>query len=169
MPPGLLHAIALVESGRDGRPQPYALRIGRKAYYPASQEQALRLLSGVKGHAPRYANVGCMQLALPGRRRTAATAERTLDPATNMQIAAANLIDWEITTGSWTAAIAHYQGGRPNARQAYVCRIWSYLRVLQPTTAASIAVGRCSAVTRPHIDPATIALADRLRAAVPVK
>jgi hypothetical protein len=167
VPLGLLHAIALAESGYNGQPHPYALRIGRKSLYPANPEQALRLLIGSKGHAPRYANVGCMQLALPGRHRTVAAAERMLDPAINMRAAASYLIGWQATTGSWTAAVSHFQGGGPRARQAYVCRIWNYLHVLQPTSAETIDARRCVRARRPSIDPATIALAERLRAAAP--
>jgi hypothetical protein len=163
MPSGLLHAIALAESGQDGKPHPYALRIGRRSFYPASELEALKLLRGKRGHLDRKANVGCMQLSLAGYGWAFAPPERILDPGANMRMAAEYLVDWKETTGSWSAAVARFQGGRPRAKQAYVCRIWNYLRVLHPDSAAAIEGRGCAHIARPRIDPETIAFADRLR------
>lgn len=165
VPSGLLHAMALAESGQDGKPHPYAIRIGRKSFYPPSEQQALKLLRGKRGKLDRKANVGCMQLSLAGYGWTFAPPERILDPGANMRMAAEYLVDWKEAYGSWSAALARYQGGTARAKQAYVCRIWNYLRVLQPDSAAAVDGRHCAHIARPRIDPETIAFANKLRLA----
>jgi hypothetical protein len=164
MPAGLLHAMALAESGQDGKPHPYAIRIGRKSFYAANEQQALKLLRGKRGHLDRKANVGCMQLSLAGYGWAFAPPERILDPGANMRMAAEYIVDWKEAYGSWSAALARFQGGTARAKQAYVCRIWNYLQVLQPASAA-VDGRHCAHIARPRIDPDTIALANRLRLA----
>ncbi|HUN52533.1 MAG TPA: hypothetical protein VMU42_15520 [Candidatus Sulfotelmatobacter sp.] len=165
LPPGLLHAVALVESGHEGKPHPYALRIGRRSYYPDNEAEALKLLRDRRGRFKRNVMVGCMQLSLAGYGGNFFQPEQILEPAANVRTAAEYLLDWKETAGSWSAALARFQGGRPRARQAYVCRIWNYLRVLHPASAGVIDSRHCAHIARPHIDPETAALADRLREA----
>jgi len=165
LPPGLLQAISLTESGFDGTPHPYALRIGGRSFYPATAEQAEKLLVPRRGRPVHHANVGCMQLSLAGYGWAFGHHMGILEPEANMRMAAEYLVDWMQARGSWTAAVMRYQGGTPRAQQAYVCRVWSYLRVLQPTSADVLDAGHCASTAEPRIDPRTIALGRHLRQA----
>ena len=62
LPPGLLSAIALVESGRGGVPYPWALNLAGQAVMAADYAEAARMLRDAKGRPRRDIAIGCMQI-----------------------------------------------------------------------------------------------------------
>lgn len=163
LPAGLLHAVALAESGFNGRPQPFALRIGGQSLYPETIEAARRELRDGAGALKRGVTAGCMQLSLTWHGHLFQPPERILEPEANIRRAARYLLHWRQHFGNWTEALGRYQGGTPEQRRAYACRIWNHLRVLAPASAALIDARACHGMKRPAVDPAGIELARSLR------
>ncbi|HYM31319.1 MAG TPA: transglycosylase SLT domain-containing protein [Candidatus Cybelea sp.] len=165
VPAGLLHAVALVESGHNGKPHAYALRIARRAYYPPDRDAALKQLRNGKSGFVRQANVGCMQISLADYGWAFRPSDAILDPAANVRFAAEYLVDWKDQYGSWTAALSRYQGGSAIERRIYVCTVRAVLAQLVPASAAAIDGRHCTGKTHPQIDPANVSEATALRAA----
>lgn len=128
VPHDLLTAIARVESNFE----PLALNIGGRTYRPASQAEAVRLLSTPAGTPRRNATVGCMQIhtwvhraAVDGR------PERFLDPAVNVDYGAQLLRRLYDRHGSWRLAVGRYHTAAGTSRfERYICRIDEELRAI---------------------------------------
>ena len=80
-PAGLLLSIALVESGQDGSPQPFAMNLDGKTVYSDNANEAKNHLLDKKGRVRQNATVGCMQLSVQHHRENFRPVERILDPA----------------------------------------------------------------------------------------
>jgi hypothetical protein len=113
LPPGLLTAIAGVESGMHAT----ALRIGGRPIYPASKAQA-RLAARQALRRSQSVMAGCMQVNLqahdPGGKLWA------LEPEHAANWAADYLSDLHDRLGSWRSALQVYGGG---GGQRYVRRV----------------------------------------------
>jgi hypothetical protein len=111
IPRGLLLSIALVESGQDGSPQPFAMNLDGKTVYSDNANEAKNHLLDKKGRMRQNATVGCMQLSVQHHRENFRPVERILDPAANVWYAARLLKRLRADSGSWSAAVARYNGG----------------------------------------------------------
>jgi len=140
IPAGLIQAIAQVESGGTGVPNPLALAVGRRSLRPTSQEQAVRLL---RSRPAKGVFVGCMQLSLRHHQAAFGDTEAMLDPAVNVDYGARLLVHLQVASGSWVRAVQLYQGGKPAAQRRYACKIAAALRQTNPDTAEQIDFGRC--------------------------
>jgi hypothetical protein len=127
LPPGLLIAVALAESGLHA----HALNIGGVSHYPARVEEARRLLAA----APPDASVmvGCVQV---NARVHARSMDWALDPARAADWAARYLLRHRADHGDWVAAVSRWNGGSPAQRQRLVCRVAAILAELSPETDA---------------------------------
>lgn len=129
IPKGLLHAIALVESGYGGVPHAWTLNIRGKPIYESSFERAKRRLVAESNRTKQIA-IGCMQIFL----RWHATPDPTiyLRPETGVEYAARYLKSLRQEHGSWTKAAARYHAGANNfgAQKEYVCRVWKNMQQL---------------------------------------
>jgi hypothetical protein len=125
LPPGLLLAIALAESGLHA----HALNIGGIAHYPSRAEDARRLLA----EAPPAASlmVGCVQV---NARVHAGSADWALDPPRAADWAARYLLRHRADHGDWVAAVSRWNGGSAAQRQRLVCRVAAILAELSPET-----------------------------------
>ncbi len=113
LPPGLLTAIASVESKMD----PRALRIGGHSLHPATSEEARRLAqAALQQSTPVMA--GCLQVNLQVHDPEGAL--WALKPTKAAEWAADYLLALHTQLGSWSAAIRQY-GGKGGL--AYVQRI----------------------------------------------
>lgn len=117
LPPGLLLAIALVESGRrdpaTGRiePWPWAMNVEGEGRLPASRAAALAELRALQARGVRSVDVGCMQVNLAHHPQAFPDLERAFDPEANVRYAAAFLRQLRARTGDWPQAIANYHSG----------------------------------------------------------
>lgn len=137
LPRGLLHAIALVESGRSGDPWPWALNIAGQPYFPETRAQALGLMRGTGGALRPDMAVGCMQIHTRWHGASFTYGEDVLDPAVNVGYAAAYLRSLRDRYGSWIDAVRHYHAGDTGAQNTYLCRVldWRVRLGQQPRTA----------------------------------
>jgi hypothetical protein len=118
LPPELLQAMAVVESGR----WPWVVRARGKGYMLDSQADAVALVEKLHGSGVKDIIVGCMQINLRYHGDAFADFAEALEPSANAAYAGRflnSLHDGE----SWWDAVARYQGGTPSARKAYVTKV----------------------------------------------
>jgi len=143
VPPGLLLAMSLVESGHGGEPHAYAMNVGGRTVYASSPRDGERRVVDARGRLRTQAFVGCLQLSVRYHRRHFASVAAMLDPWENAAYGAAYLRSHHEAFGDWGLAVERYQGGTPRQRIAYRCRIWRALERLDPVSAQAIASPRC--------------------------
>lgn len=148
IPQGLLQAMALVESGLDGAPQPYALNVGGKAVYARSAAEAwAHMHQG--GQLRRDVDVGCLQISVRYHGAQVGRVSRLLDPGFNASYAAGFLRSLKEREGSWSKAVAAYHSGRRRNQIIYVCKVWRALVSLGgPAVASEPAACRAEAAVR---------------------
>jgi soluble lytic murein transglycosylase-like protein len=131
LPPGLLLAIALVESGRadparGGRlePWPWAYNLEGEGRFPATRAAAVAEVAALRESGRRSIDVGCMQINLlhhPGAFRDL---DQAFEPEANVRYAARFLRDLHARFGgNWAAAIANYHSGEMERGLLYHRRI----------------------------------------------
>lgn len=122
LPPGLLTAIALSESGLHA----YALNIGGRAVFPQTPEAASSLLLAASSR--RSVMAGCMQV----NARVHARGENwPLDARLSADWAGGLMARWGQELG-WAEAVRRWHGGSPRATSRLVCRVRAKLDVTQP-------------------------------------
>ncbi|HYE00134.1 MAG TPA: transglycosylase SLT domain-containing protein [Alphaproteobacteria bacterium] len=151
IPNGLLMAIALVESGGSGMPQDYALNIGGKSVTAKSKDAASSRLRDAKGKLRKNTFVGCMQISLTHHASQFQPVEKIVDPQANVAYAAKYLAKAHKSTGSWSGAVARYNGGSRKRQLEYACEVRSYLEVLDKETAALLDDRACRDGAAPKV------------------
>jgi tetratricopeptide (TPR) repeat protein len=129
LPPGLLLAMALVESGRRDNltgliaPWPWTIQVdGHSHFYPTSADairETKTFLQGGNG----FVDVGCLQVDLFHHPDAFHTLERAFDPASNIDYAAQYLAGLAHTRGSWLEAVAAYNAGDPSDGIDYLGKV----------------------------------------------
>ncbi|HSK39421.1 MAG TPA: transglycosylase SLT domain-containing protein [Arenibaculum sp.] len=156
LPPGILLSIALVESGLGGIPQPYAINLDGRPVMAATFEEARPYLRDGSGRLRKNVMVGCMQIALTYHNGQFKPVDKILDPRSNVFYAARYLKRLRAETGSWSMAVARYQGGTRNQRLTYLCKIHHNLAALDSGSAALLDTAHCAqADGPPSIAPET--------------
>jgi len=155
IPPGLLVAISLVESGQDGTPNPYVMSVGGRAVYARSANDAARHLRDKRGQLKENVYVGCMQLSLSSHRGQFQPVERIVEPKENVFYAGRLLLRLHGEEGSWKTAVARYNGGSTRQAQGYICKIWQHLNELDAKSAKLLESPRCGDGEPANIAPAT--------------
>jgi hypothetical protein len=122
LPPGLLVAIALNESGLHA----HALSIRGRAYFPDTRAEADRMLLGSGGSSVM---AGCLQInaGVHARGQT-----WPLDPRAAASWAADFLTTNHQRTGDWAEVLRRWHGASPSNAGTYVCRVRGKLEVVQP-------------------------------------
>jgi hypothetical protein len=137
IPPGLVHAVALAESGRwlAGRGQsqawPWTVTAGSDSFYLPSKQDALRKVRELRAAGRSNIDVGCMQVNLGYHGEAFASLEEALEPASNVAYGARFLKRLRLETRSWVRATARYHSSDPDRGKAYrdkVYRLWHELR-----------------------------------------
>ena len=137
IPPGLIYAVALAESGRwlaaRGHSQawPWTVTAGSESFYLASKQDALRKVRELRAAGRSNIDVGCMQVNLGYHGDAFASLDEALEPASNIAYGARFLKRLRLQTRSWVRATARYHSSDPDRGQAYrdkVYRLWHELR-----------------------------------------
>jgi hypothetical protein len=137
IPPGLLQAVALAESGRahpthgDSRPWPWTIRSGADSFYLPSKETALRKVQELRAAGRSNIDVGCMQVNLGYHGTAFASLDEAFDPRRNVAYAAGFLKQLREQTRSWAKATGRYHSGDADRGQAYRARVWRLWRDLR--------------------------------------
>jgi hypothetical protein len=130
-PPGLLSAIARVESGRPipptnvTGPWPWAIDADGGAYFFDSKSEAVAWARTAIARGVKYIDVGCMQIDLPQHPQAFRSLEDAFDPALNTDYGARylkSLRDGE-TGGDWTIAVGLYHSHTPDLAMEYRQRV----------------------------------------------
>lgn len=127
-PPGLLSAIARVESTRP-RPQggaaswPFALNAGGIGRFPETREAAIAEVTALRAAGTRSIDVGCMQVNLFFHPDAFPDLPTAFDPVANVTYAARFLRELRARTGNWADAIAQYHSGEPGRGLSYHARV----------------------------------------------
>jgi len=129
IPPTLLYAIALQESGRqDGdkgvlTPWPWSLNVGGKSHYYATMEEAWDALNRLFKDPPRNIDIGLVQVSWPVNRHVIHDPFLALEPTVNLAIGAQILRECFDRLGDWWAAVGCYHSPTPKRASAYRDRV----------------------------------------------
>jgi len=129
LPPGLLLAIALVESGlpRPGtgalHPWPWSWNVEGAPGFAADRAGAIAAVAALQAAGRRSIDIGCMQVNLAWHPGAFTDLAAGFDPARNIAYAAAFLRELRARHGDWPTAIAHYHSAEEARGAAYQRRV----------------------------------------------
>jgi Transglycosylase SLT domain len=127
-PPGMVAAIAQVESGRPDpgggmRPWPWTIDANGVGQFFATKAQAVAAVAALQARGVRSIDVGCMQVNLMHHPDAFTSLDQAFDPAANTAYAVRFLNALYRRTGSWPAAIAAYHSDTPHIAADYQRRV----------------------------------------------
>lgn len=129
LPPYLLAAIALTESGKDGRPSPLAMNIYGQSYFARTTSEMEAVVMRNGGETASI-DVGCVQINLRWHSNRFKDWRSLLVPAYNAEYAALYLRELYKERGSWYSAVGSYHSKTPWRSANYAClvsRRWSQI------------------------------------------
>ncbi|MEQ8356627.1 MAG: transglycosylase SLT domain-containing protein [Kiloniellaceae bacterium] len=133
LPPHLLAAIALTESGRwhaassERLAWPWTVMAEGEGRFLPSKAAAVETVRTLQARGVRNIDVGCMQVNLYHHPEAFDSLEAAFDPATNVAYAANFLVELRQDARSWTRAVGQYhsrQAIRGNSYRAKVFKAW---------------------------------------------
>lgn len=136
VPPGLVLAVALAESGRwlreDGKtkPWPWTVTSGKDSFYLPNKDAAIAKVRELKASGRANIDVGCMQINLHYHPKAFASLDEAFDPYTNVAYGTKFLKELRMETRSWGKATAFYHSrdrARGNAYRSKVYKFWRKL------------------------------------------
>ena len=166
IPDGLMQAISVTESGFNGKPYPWALKLGGRVGYASNLDAAKKILGDRSAKGKKNLYAGCMQLSVKYHGNAFASLGDLLQPQRNVAYAAKYLASHHEDLGDWEAAVRRYHGGKPRQSVAYFCRVWRTLAEIKPQTARLLDNRRCGRVPENDLDDSEDAV--ELEALVPV-
>jgi hypothetical protein len=137
IPTGLVHAVALAESGRwlkqdkTTKPWPWTVTSGSDSFYLSSKEAAIAKVRELQASGRTNIDVGCMQINLHYHPDAFASLEEAFDPDRNVAYGTKFLRDLRMRTRSWGKATAFYHSQdrvRGTAYRVKVYKLWRKLR-----------------------------------------
>jgi hypothetical protein len=129
LPPGLLLAVALIETGRSapgsGRmePWPWSYNADGEGHIAATKADAVAEVSVLRAQGIASIDIGCMQINLKHHPAAFADLEHGFDAAENVRYAAGFLRDLRARAGNWSEAIALSHSGDPGRGAMYQRRV----------------------------------------------
>jgi soluble lytic murein transglycosylase-like protein len=125
VPLGVLYAVGLSETGRNGVLHPYALNIDGRSAMASDLRDAIAQFREARNKGAKLVDLGCMQINHHYHGRQFASVEAMFDPAKNVDYAARFLKELRTREGSWTMAVARYNAGPNNtaAQRRYICSV----------------------------------------------
>lgn len=137
MPPNLLTAISLVESGRWDKTRrarvawPWTVMAEGIGRYLPSKQEAIAEVRKLKAKGVRNIDVGCMQVNLHWHGEAFDSLEEAFDPRANAAYAAEFLSNLYNETRNWDTAAAYYHSRTPERAQYYSGKVRVALAELQ--------------------------------------
>lgn len=129
IPPQLLDAISIVESGRYDQTHkatlawPWTVTANGEGKYFPSKAEAIAEVRRLKGQGVRNIDVGCMQVNLKHHPNAFADLEEAFEPVSNVSYAARFLKGLFEATGHWPTAASYYHSQTPHLAAAYRARL----------------------------------------------
>ena len=160
LPPGLLAAIGVVESGRVEKGHlaawPFSLNAGGVGHQYGTAADAIAQVGAWQADGIRSIDVGCFQVNLMYHPNAFHSLEEAFDPAANAREAAHFLHDLYAATGDWEAAAARYHSSNPPIGQPYARTVMAAWGV--PATPAAPPAAEKPSVLQKALDNAGIHL-----------
>ena len=131
VPQDVLLAVAVVESGREGRPWPWTVNLGGEGHWLATADAAEMLVDQAIADGLTNIDLGCFQLNYRWHAQAFTSTADMLDPDQNAAYAADYLAQHYTRTGSWSTAAAAYHSATPEHADTYRARFetaWGDLR-----------------------------------------
>ncbi len=134
IPPQLLDAISLVESGRYSSETkatlawPWTITAEGEGKYFQSKAEAIAEIKRLKARGVKNIDVGCMQINLMYHPDAFASLEEALEPANNVAYAARFLKGLYGATNDWPVAASYYHSQTPSRAAAYrerLMKVWN--------------------------------------------
>lgn len=158
VPPGLVHAVAMAESGRwleqdkATHPWPWTVTSGSDSFYLSSKETAIAKVEELQANGRTNIDVGCMQINLHYHPSAFSNLEEAFDPDQNVAYGTKFLKKLRIKTRSWGKATAFYHSQNRARGIAYREKVYSLWRKLrrQPAILTSTANAAPAPPTRLH-------------------
>lgn len=125
IPEGILYSVGLTETGRKGSLYPFAMNVEGKAFFPPSEQDAMRKFAEARSQGMKLIDIGCMQINHHFHGENFASPQEMFDPRRNVEYAAKFLRNLHDRHETWTMAVARYHAGPNNdpAQKRYVCRV----------------------------------------------
>jgi hypothetical protein len=128
LPPRLLDAIALVESGRrDAQgvlmPWPWTINVQGVGHFYETKAEAIAAVQQFQAQGIKSMDVGCMQINLMYHPTAFASLDQAFDPQANTLYAATFITQLYGQTGSWPKAAAAYHSQTPDVGVDYQRRV----------------------------------------------
>jgi hypothetical protein len=129
LPPRLLDAIGLVETGRVdplrhvAAPWPWSVNAQGEGRFYASKQAAMAAVAQLLADGINSIDVGCMQINLRDHPDAFASLDEAFDPGRNTAYAARFLAQLFARTGSWPKAAAAYHSQTPAIAEPYAARV----------------------------------------------
>ncbi|MBY0264163.1 MAG: lytic transglycosylase domain-containing protein [Holosporales bacterium] len=128
IPPQLLKAIALTESGRmQGDrfvPWPWTINVNGKGYFYPTKAEAIKAVKNFQKKGIRSIDVGCMQINLMHHPKAFSSLEEAFDPEANIRYGGEFLVKLrENNKGIWKQAVGFYHSSRPQFYEPYRQRV----------------------------------------------
>lgn len=129
LPPGLLQAIGIVETGRRdavlGRtaPWPWAIDVAGRPFFFSTLAEAEAALAALRASGQPGVDIGCFQVSLRYHLDAFASPEQGFDATENARVAGQLLHALYQQTGSWRVAAALYHSADPDRGPRYASRV----------------------------------------------
>lgn len=121
LPPRILQAISITESGQGNRPSPWAMNIMGQPHYAQSPREVEAIVARYGSSAS--IDIGCAQVNLRWHGARFDDWRSLINPDINADYAAFHLVELKKEMGSWGRAVAAYHS-RTNWRGAnYACTV----------------------------------------------
>jgi ribosomal protein S16 len=137
VPPKLLQAIAIGESGRwvpeqkRSYPWPWTVTNGGDGEYLPNKQAAIAHVRQLQARGETNIDVGCMQINLRAHPDAFASLEEAFDPRTNVGYAINLLNSLKQREGNWVSAVGFYHSATPSLKAKYsakIASIWQGLK-----------------------------------------
>jgi hypothetical protein len=164
LPPGLLSAIATVESGRlDPRtgtvkPWPWTIDANGTGSMYDSEQSAIQAAAAFEASGITSLDIGCLQVNLAQHPDAFQSLAQAFDPAANAQYAASFLSSLEQKFGNWPQAVAAYHSQTPALGQPYAQRVYAAWQAAPNAAPAALAAfaGQGNTAAMPSAIPAAV-------------
>lgn len=125
IPLAVLYSVALTETGRRGRLNPYDMNVDGESLHFETLDDAIKTYRSVRAAGATLIDVGCMQINVRWHSARFTSIEDMFDPRRNVAYAARFLKELHVRHQTWTLAIARYNAGPNNnaAQLNYVCAV----------------------------------------------
>ena len=131
IPPDLLLAIAITESGRAGRPWPWTLDVDGDPFYLPSRAALLREAQQALRNGHTRIDIGPMQVDWRYHGALFPSLASITHPFMNIAAAGHILAHLEARTGNWWQAVALYHSGTPTLGRPYMWHVYHIYRRLR--------------------------------------